>query len=53
MTNHLHKGDLPADLKLGAQIAVDTETMGLNTLRDGLCVVQLSGGDGVKSIELC
>jgi ribonuclease D len=27
-------------------VAVDTETLGLSTLRDRLCVVQLSAGDG-------
>ncbi len=43
---HHHKGDLPAGLSLGASIAVDTETMGLNPERDSLCVVQLSAGDG-------
>ena len=42
----LHKGDLPADLDLGAIIAVDTEAMGLNPVRDALCVVQISSGDG-------
>ena len=42
----LHKGDLPADLELGAIIAVDTEAMGLNPVRDALCVVQISSGDG-------
>jgi ribonuclease D len=46
MANHLHKGDLPASLSFGAAVAVDSETMGLNTHRDRLCVVQLSGGDG-------
>jgi ribonuclease D len=46
MTNYLHKGDLPADVKFGASVAVDSETMGLNNLRDKLCVVQLSSGDG-------
>lgn len=46
MTNHLHKGDLPARLDLGRAVAVDSETMGLNTHRDRLCVVQLSAGDG-------
>ncbi len=46
MTNHLHRGDLPADLDLGPAIAIDCETMGLNPLRDRLCVVQLSAGDG-------
>ena len=46
MTNHLHKGDLPSGLDLGPVVAVDSETMGLNTHRDRLCVVQLSSGDG-------
>ncbi len=46
MTNHLHKGDLPARLDLGPVVAVDSETMGLNPHRDALCVVQLSSGDG-------
>ena len=50
MTVHLHQEDIPAGLfdDLGATgtgaIAVDTETMGLNTPRDRLCVVQLSDG---------
>jgi len=42
----LHKHDLPADLDLGATVAVDTETMGLDPRRDRLCLVQLSAGDG-------
>ena len=46
MTNHLHQGDLPEGLDLGPVIAVDSETMGLITQRDPLCVVQLSAGDG-------
>jgi ribonuclease D len=46
MTVTLHKGDLPADLDLGPVVAIDTETMGLNPLRDRLCLVQLSSGDG-------
>ena len=45
MTVHLHQEDIPADLFApGASIAVDTETMGLVTPRDRLCVVQLSDG---------
>lgn len=45
MTVHLHEEDIPADLfATGAAIAVDTETMGLITPRDRLCVVQLSDG---------
>jgi ribonuclease D len=46
MTITLHRGDLPADVSLGAVVAVDTETMGLNPHRDRLCLVQLSAGDG-------
>jgi ribonuclease D len=44
---HLHRGDLPAGLKLGGAIAVDSETMGLDLARDRLCLLQLSAGDGV------
>jgi ribonuclease D len=45
MTVHLHEEDIPAGLFApGADIAVDTETMGLLTPRDRLCVVQLSDG---------
>lgn len=43
----LHRGDLPAGLRFGDVVAVDTETMGLDPRRDRLCLVQLSAGDGV------
>jgi ribonuclease D len=46
MSITLHKGDLPSGLDFGDAVAVDTETMGLNPLRDRLCLVQLSAGDG-------
>lgn len=46
MANHLHRGDLPADLDLGPAVAIDCETMGLNPHRDRLCLVQMSAGDG-------
>ena len=46
MANYLHQRDLPAGLDLGPVVAIDTETMGLVTGRDRLCLVQLSGGDG-------
>jgi ribonuclease D len=46
----LHKGDLPAGLELGASVAVDTETLGLNPHRDRLCLVQLSSGDGTAHL---
>lgn len=46
MKIRLHRDDLPEGLDLGPQIAVDTETLGLNPVRDRLCLVQLSSGDG-------
>jgi len=46
MTNHLYQNDLPYGLDLGAVVAIDCETMGLNPHRDRLCLVQLSSGDG-------
>ena len=42
----VYNGDLPANLNLGYNIAIDSETMGLNPRRDKLCLVQLSKGDG-------
>lgn len=51
MTVHLHEEDLPAGIFApGAAIAVDTETMGLITPRDRLCVVQLSDGSGTEHL---
>lgn len=46
MTNYLHKNDLPANVTFQGSVAVDSETRGLNPLRDRLCVVQLSDGNG-------
>lgn len=47
MAVHFHEEDLPAGVLTGnSAIAVDTETMGLITHRDRLCVVQLSDGSG-------
>jgi ribonuclease D len=43
---HSHEGDLPDGLDLGPLVAVDTETLGLSLVRDALCVVQLSDGNG-------
>ena len=40
----LHKEDLPDDLKLSDNIAIDCEFMGLNVERDALCLVQISTG---------
>ena len=49
-TIRLHRGDLPDDYVAGDAIAVDTETLGLNPLRDRLCVVQISRGDGEADV---
>ena len=46
MANFLYQNDLPDDLDLGAIVAIDCETMGLNPHRDRLCLIQMSGGDG-------
>ena len=46
MTIHFHENDLPEGIDLGPSIAIDTETMGLKTARDRLCLIQLSSGDG-------
>lgn len=39
-------GDLPAGVRFGKSVAVDTETMGLNLHRDRLCLVQIGDGNG-------
>mgnify|MGYP001176394893 CR=1 FL=1 len=46
MTIFLHQNDLPNKLIFKNSIAIDTETMGLKTLRDRLCLVQISDGNG-------
>ena len=43
----LHSGDIPKSLKINKSIAIDTETMGLNPIRDRLCLIQLSTGNGI------
>jgi len=44
MTVHFHEEDLPAGVLADGPLAIDTETMGLVTRRDRLCVVQISDG---------
>ena len=46
MTVYLHEEDLPAGVLGDGPLAVDTETMGLITPRDRLCLVQISDGRG-------
>ncbi len=50
MTIRLHRGDLPNLSAYTGSVAIDTETMGLDTHRDRLCVVQLSPGDGSADV---
>ncbi|WP_341756019.1 ribonuclease H-like domain-containing protein [Candidatus Tisiphia endosymbiont of Ptychoptera albimana] len=40
------QNDLPEDFNIAGDLAIDTETMGLNLHRDRLCLLQLSNGDG-------
>ena len=46
MAIYYHEEDLPAGVLAPGPVAVDTETMGLVTPRDRLCVVQISDGQG-------
>jgi ribonuclease D len=46
MTVHFHEEDLPEGVLAPGPVAIDTETMGLITPRDRLCVVQISDGRG-------
>lgn len=46
MAVFFHEEDLPAGVLAEGPVAVDTETMGLQTLRDRLCLLQISDGNG-------
>ena len=46
MAVHFHEEDLPEGVLAPGPVAVDTETMGLVTPRDRLCVVQIADGKG-------
>jgi len=46
MAVHLHEEDLPEGVLAPGPVAVDTETMGLVTPRDRLCLLQISDGKG-------
>lgn len=50
MNVRLHRGDLPDLSRYGREVAIDTETMGLDPRRDRLCVIQLSPGDGSADV---
>ena len=46
MAVYFHEEDLPEGVLAPGPVAVDTETMGLITRRDRLCLVQISDGGG-------
>ncbi|RZA28885.1 MAG: ribonuclease D [Proteobacteria bacterium] len=46
MAVYYHEEDLPEGVLAPGPVAVDTETMGLITKRDRLCLVQISDGQG-------
>lgn len=46
----IYENDLPDNLDLGDQIAIDTETTGLDLSRDRICLVQISAGDNICHI---
>ena len=46
MAVYLHEEDLPTGVLAPGIVAVDTETMGLITTRDRLCLLQISDGHG-------
>jgi ribonuclease D len=46
MSIYLHEEDLPEGVLADGPVAIDTETMGLITPRDRLCLVQISDGKG-------
>ena len=46
----LHFNDLPDNIVFKNSIAIDTETMGLNPIRDKLCLVQISKGNNISHL---
>ena len=50
MAVYFHEEDLPTDALGAGDVAVDTETMGLVTPRDRLCLVQISDGQGDEQL---
>ena len=50
MAVHFHEEDLPPHVLGDGPVAVDTETMGLHSHRDRLCLVQISDGRGDEQL---
>lgn len=46
ITHKIYNSDLPSDVQLAGDIAIDTETLGLNLKRDRLCLVQIADSAG-------
>ncbi len=42
----VYRGDLPDEIKWPKMVAVDTETTGLDVVKDRLCLVQIGDGNG-------
>ena len=49
---HYHINDLPDDLMLQGDLAIDTEALGLNVTRDRLCLLQISCSKAEKEVYL-
>ncbi len=43
---HLFHDDIPEDIEISGDIAIDTEALGLNLRRDRLCLVQMADSQG-------
>lgn len=43
---HLFHEDIPQDIEISGDIAIDTEALGLNLKRDRLCLVQMADSKG-------
>ena len=50
MTVYFHENDIPNDFELEDSLAIDTETMGLKTIRDRLCLIQIADENGNVNI---
>ena len=46
MAVYFHEEDIPVGVLADGPVAVDTETMGLHSHRDRLCLLQISDGNG-------
>ena len=46
MNTKIYKKDIPPNLDFGNEIAIDTETMGLKSNRDRLCLIQIADKNG-------